>query len=125
MPPLLWTDDTVCVGLHYLLYCLPKGRLVEMWLCAKAMLAHQEHRHTWYSSLKVCGNPKNNKKKKKRELLDQMKKKRHAEDKCSESQRGFLVRAAVVASLVSVQALLAVCSRFTEIKLYRKIAQNK
>lgn len=62
---------------------------------------------------------------KKRELLDQMKKKRHAEDKCSESQRGFLVRAAVVASLVSVQALLAVCSRFTEIKLYRKIAQNK
>lgn len=64
-------------------------------------------------------------KKKKRELLDQMKKKRHAEDKCSESQRGFLVRAAVVASLVSVQALLAVCSRFTEIKLYRKIAQNK
>lgn len=62
---------------------------------------------------------------KKRELLDQMKKKRHAEDKCSESQRGFLVRAAVVASLVSVQALLVVCSRFTEIKLYRKIAQNK
>lgn len=54
-----------------------------------------------------------------------MKKKRHAEDKCSESQRGFLVRAAVVASLVSVQALLVVCSRFTEIKLYRKIAQNK
>lgn len=61
----------------------------------------------------------------KRELLDQMKKKRHAEDKCSESQRGFLVRAAVVASLVSVQALSAVRSRFTEIKLYRKIAQNK
>lgn len=98
---------------------------MEMWLCAKAMLAHQEHRHTWYSSLKVCGNPKYNNNKKKRELLDQMKKKRHAEDKCSESQRGFLVRAAVVASLVSVQALLAVCSRFTEIKLYRKIAQNK
>lgn len=96
---------------------------MEMWLCAKAMLAHQEHRHTWYSSLKVRGNPRG--KQKKRELLDQMKKKRHAEDKCSESQRGFLVRAAVVASLVSVQALLAVCSRFTEIKLYRKIAQNK
>lgn len=38
--------------------------------------------------------------KKKRELLDQMKKKRHAEDKCSESQRGFLVRAAVVAGFV-------------------------
>lgn len=62
---------------------------------------------------------------KKRELLDQMKKKRNAEEKCSESQRGFLVRAAVVASLVSVLALSAVCSRFTEIKLYRKIAQNK
>lgn len=27
--------------------------------------------------------------------------------------------------LLLLQALLAVCSRFTEIKLYRKIAQNK
>lgn len=67
-PLLLWTDDTLCVGLRCSLRHSPKGYAMEMWLCVAVAASRRECRHTQCSRLRAFTSQ--DKKREKKGLLD-------------------------------------------------------